>query len=184
MTQLTRTILACEADKLLAAQISLANVNLPGLDDVGEGRNLTPDSQKVTLTRNGVTTTFCVVELWVPPETAIALEKMFDPKAEDREAWDALIDKQHAKAVAIKELRAKVKAGTATRDERASLREAVQEPEGDVPDPQDFRRGAKACRFWDRGADERRSMRRFFEAPARAEQGWSWVDMPQPAVPT
>jgi hypothetical protein len=156
----------------------LAYADLPGISDNGEVDNLTPESQIVTLTVDGTTTEYRAVILPVPPETAVALEALFDPPAEIRAEWNDRIDAQRLRASTVRALRAKVTAGTATPEERAQFREARKDLPGALPTVAQFRAAARACRFFTLAPDDNRSLERWFKAPRRVEQGWAWVEMP------
>ena len=175
-----RTILVAQTDRLDAIRIMLEYCELPGISDNGEVDNLTPDSQIVTLTTDGVTVEYRAVILPVPAETAVALEALFDPPAEIRAEWNDRIDTQRLKAATLRALRAKVTAGTATPEERAQLREARKDIPVALPTVAQFRQAARACRFFILSNDDTRSLERWFKAPGRKDQGWEWVDMPRP----
>jgi hypothetical protein len=173
-----RTILICETAQLAAVRIMLEYCEFPGISDNGEVDNITPDSQIVTLTTNGVTVEHRAVDFWVPAETAVALEALFDPPAEIRAEWNDRIDAQRLKAATIRAIRAKAPADR-TPEERAQLREARKDLPGALPTVAQFRAAARACRFFTLAADDQRTLKRWFSAPGRVAQGWAWVDMPE-----
>lgn len=171
-----RTILICETAQLPAVRIMLEYCEFPGISDNGEVDNLTPDSQIVTLTTDGVTVEHRAVILPVPAETAVALEALFDPPAEIRAEWNNRIDAQRLKAATLRAIRAKTPADR-TDEEKAQLREARKDLSGTLPTIAQFRAAARACRFFTLAADDKRTLERWFKAPGRVAQGWEWVDM-------
>jgi len=177
-----RTILVAQTNQLDAIRIILEYCELPGISDNGEVDNLTPDSQIVTLTTDGVTVEYRAVILPVPAETAVALEALFDPPAESRDEWNDRIDAQRVKAATLRAIRAKAPSDR-TPEERAQLREARKDLPGALPTVAQFRAAARACRFFTLAPDDNRSLERWFTAPGRVAQGWAWVEMPQPVTP-
>jgi hypothetical protein len=172
-----RVLIACESAKIAAARIMLAYADLPGLADVGEVDNWTPDSQKLIRTIDGVVTEYLLTELRVPLETAIALESLFDPKPEDRATWNNRIDEQRVKAATIRAIRAKAPEDR-TPEEKVLLREARKDLPGQLPSIQQFRAAARACFVWTRRPDDERSLTKWFQAPGRVDQGWEWITAP------
>jgi hypothetical protein len=173
----TRAIIACETDRLPAFRVMMAYADLSGLNDVGEVDNLDSTSQIVTRTADGVTTEYRVTELRVPAETADALERLFDPKPEDRETWNTRIDEQRLKIVAVRAIKAKAP-GDRTPEEKALFREARRDLPGQLPTIAQFRQAARACRVWARRPDDERSLTKWFQAPGRVDQGWEWITAP------
>lgn len=175
-----RVLIACESAKIAAARIMLAYAELPGLADLREVDNWTSDSQIVTRAVDGETTEYLVCELRVPVETAEALERLFDPKTEDRAEWNDRIDEQRLRASTARAIRAKAPEDR-TPEERILLREGRKDLPGQFPTVAQFRAAARACFVWTRRSDDARSLAQWFGAPGRADAGWAWVEMPRPA---
>jgi hypothetical protein len=123
-----RVILACETARLDAARITLAYAEFAGFNDVGEVDNLTPASQIVNLVVGGVTTEYRVVDAWVPQETAVKFEELFDPPPALRATWNDRIDAQRTKIATLRAIRAKVPNTRTDEEARLTVEHPLTEP--------------------------------------------------------
>jgi hypothetical protein len=180
-----RIVIACRRAPgvLRVVRRRLSNARLPGISDLGEGDNLTDSSQIVTRPgQDGNPVDWVTVDLPVPPDTATKIKALFDPDETEKAEALADIKRLYDLSVAVEAIRSKP-ARDRTPEERETVREFVgerREVPGPIPTEEQFLQSINACRVWLLDADDTRTLERWFTAPRRVEQGWAWVEMPQP----